>query len=347
MSSVALREANFQSLLHTYYTTTSAQQSLAQISGYIQAHQTYTLEKLLRNHRLPGNGVPEGPEADGRAAFDKLLKCCSVMEIAVQAGFIPPFDGVNTVQGDWAASIRQILENDLATKYYVDYYPEKNPQLLRYRLEGMSTPSQTDPTAEDISLIMRFLELDAQFIGFLEDGAGHFFLRFLDDWSEWHPESGRSYRLADIIDIISDPEQFTGILLQPVEPEDPRSSAVYGFVFFLSFSSDLLKLLETLPSQSLLQSAIWYHYGYWFRVLGVHLQAQLSEALNQFLSWTLTLQKNPADCIDPEVDLAFLSGEIQSYVDETQKLIETLVSSKYSDAVDNELLRLASAQSTS
>jgi hypothetical protein len=346
MSSVALREANFQSLLHSYYTTTSASKSLKQISGLLHHHKAYTLERLLRDHRIRGNGVPKGPEADDRAAFDKLLKCCSVMEIAVQAGFVPSFDGANPVQRDWAASIRQILENDLVKRYYCEYYPEKNPQLLRYRLECLSAPSQTVPTAESIALIMRFIELDARFIGFLEDGAGHFFLRLLDDWSDVDPESGKSYRFGDIVDIISDPEQFTGILLQPVEPGDPRSSAVYGFVFFLSFASDLVKLLEMFPSQSLLQSAIWHHYGYWFRVLGVHLKSKLSEALNQFLSCTLKLQQNPTDGIDPDVDLDFLSGEIQNYVDETQKVIETLVSAKYSESVDNELLRLASSQST-
>lgn len=88
--SVNLKQATYESLLSTYFSQTSAADVAERLDALIRADKRYTLDRLLRDHRIRGQGVPHGPESEDRAATDQLLKSCSALEIASQAGVIPP-----------------------------------------------------------------------------------------------------------------------------------------------------------------------------------------------------------------------------------------------------------------
>jgi hypothetical protein len=276
--SVDLKQATYENLLSTYYYQTYAKSAAQQLDKLIQDNKRYTLDRLLRDHRPHGQGVPEGPESEGREALDQMLKCCSVLEIASQASVIPA-----RIDSDFADQITRILRDPSVRKYYEAFYPECNPQLFLLRLQGQEDARLKADEPQCRALFYRFIELDLRFMHGLESGPNARFLRLLDDWSFLY--AGNSYDFNSIAEIIAKPEDFVSIIATPVDAEDPRSSGIHGFVAFLAFATDLDLLLSDLAEYPMLKSCIWHHYGYWLDALSKDFERRIGKAIKGFLDW--------------------------------------------------------------
>ncbi len=329
--SIDIKQATLESLLATYFFRTSAESAVRKLHELIASNQRFTLDRLLRDHRLRGNGVMEGPESEGRAGTDRLLKCCSVLEIASQAGAI-----LSQYEQEWRLQLLTVLTDSSVRRYYEDFYPEVNPQLFLLRLLGVNSPTIAYDDASSWALFNRFLELDSRFVADLEEGPRSLFLQLLDDWSILY--RGEGYRFDVIEETVANPEKFMDIITSPVVPDDPRSSGLHGFVAFLAFSIDLQSLLLDAAAYPLLQSCIWHHYGYWFDNLSDELGDKVSLAVSHFLAW------HPPDNLILEAGETSTDAQqkaitqIHDFVARTQRVLLQLFSSDFRQPALNALI---------
>ncbi len=301
-----LQLANFQDLLATYYYGTAAHEAAKCLDDLIKGQQDLGLGTLLRDYRE--KGITSTDEIRLRSAIDRLMNCCSVMEIASLAGFVQGLQ-----RTDFGIQMRSILENRHVRQYYEEFYPIKLPQLFRYRLKGTNQSIEMADPSESHARILSFLNLDRHFSENIED---RYFLRMLDSFTI------EGYRFGDIVDVIGHREEFIRYLLLAPEDRDPLSSALYEFSLFMEFCFDLERLLSNAESRSLLQSAMWNHYGYWFDILGNELNERLGSALSQFLEWK------------PKKGDVHGTSEIQTYVSKARAMLDTLTCRRFTEPVD-------------
>lgn len=308
-----LQQANFEDLLTTYYHSTAAHEAADYLHNLIQCKQHLQLSTLLRDYRE--RAITAQKEIRLRAATDQLMNCCSVMEIASLTGFVPELQ-----QTSFGMVIQPILENSDVRRYYEEYYPTKLPQLFRYRLAGINRETETIDHTDLTGNILAFLELDRHFMEKLDDGI---LLRMLDSFTIG------GYMFSDVVKFVGRPEEFiNGLLLAPQE-RNVLSRALIEFSLFMQFCFDLRQLLEHVKSQQLLQSAIWYHYSYWFDIIGHELSKQLNKAVLQFLQWKL------------KGDDENTVKAVQTYVREARTVLEELTSRRFAEPVDALLKRVS------
>jgi hypothetical protein len=337
--SVNLKQATYESLLSTYFHQTSAVAAAQKLDNLIQTNQRFTLDRLLRDHRIRGQSVPVGPESEGRAATDQLLKCCSALEIACQARVIPA-----CIDADFAGQMARILSDASVRKYFEVFYPERNPQLFLLRLQGKAVDRGEADEAQCRSLFNRFIELDLRFMHDIESGPNALFLRLLDDWSWLY--AGIGYKFDSIIKIISNPEDFVSIIATPVVSDDPRSSGIHGFVAFLTFATDLDSLLSDLAGYPMLQSCIWHHYGYWFDTISEDFDQKIGKAINSFLGWQPTAEMPLESSNRSSEALVEVIEEIKDFVRVTMQVLDRLIAPTFRKPVELALEAKMSSQST-
>jgi hypothetical protein len=199
------------------------------------------------------------------------------------------------------AVILPILTDPCVRNYYEEYYPTKLPELLRHRLTGYSNKILSDSTKE----IMAFLELDARFAETLEDST---LLRLLDSFTIG------GYRFSDITQIMADPDRFASTIWVAPEKRNVPSRALNELSLFMQFCFDLNHLLNR-TSNSLLRSAIWNQYSYWFAIIGPGLRDDLGQALDRFAAWKPTSDSNGE-----------ATKAVQSYVSAARVVLGTRVS---------------------
>ena len=310
---VNLQWANFEDLLASYYHRTAAHEAAEHLGDLIRGHQPLQVATLLRDYR--DRAITSPNEIRLRAATDRLMTCCSVMEIASLTDFVPDLR-----QTAFATEILPILENKHVRRYYEEFYPTKLPRLFRCRLTGAnSSIDHLDDTASSGS-VMAFLDLDRRFMEKLDDG---YLLRMLDSFTI------QGYWFSDVVEIIDKPQEFINHLLLAPKERDARSQALTEFSLFMQFCFDLRELLSQLESQPLPQSAIWNHYSYWFDIIGEKLRDQLGDALSRFLEWKPVGEDKDA------------AKAVQTYVSDARAVLTVLTSRKFAGPVDDLLRRVS------
>jgi hypothetical protein len=317
----SIQFANFENLLAVYYNGTAADKAAYHLDTLIFKNQQEQIATLLRDHRKEKISSPN--EISLRAATDRLMKCYSIMEIASLTNFIPEIQST-----DFGLQALAILEHEDVRRYYENFYPEKNTQLFRYRLEGVNCvvgekigSNFSDYDYENPNQIfMAFMSLDNGFMETLDDG---YLLRMLDSFKI------DKYRFSDVVELISNPNDFINcLLIAPIE-HDVMSKTLLELGLFIQFCFDLQQLLLKSQSYSLIQSAIWNHYGYWFNIIGEELSNQLGKALSKFLEW------QPMENKDVTVK------DIQDYVHKANTVLKFLTTSmNFARPIDN-LLKIA------
>lgn len=302
--------ANFEDLLAFYYYGTSAHEAASYLTELIRRERHDELRTLLRDYRE--RAITSSREIELRAATDRLLSCCSIMEIASLSDFVAELQ-----ETDFASEMRIVLEDRYVRRYYQEYYPTKLPQLFRYRLMGSNRA--VEPAEQATSNILEFLDLDRRFSEKLED---RYLLRMLDSFKI------EGYWFSDVVEIVGRPEEFINRLLLPSEERDVVSEALNEFGLFMQFCFDFRRLL-TVVDQPLLRSVIWNHYSYWFDIIGDKLRRQLGDALERFLEWR------------PEGKESQAAEEIQEYVREGGAVLRVLTSREFAGPVDEFLERLS------
>ena len=301
-----LQWANFEDLLATYYHGTAAHEAASHLAALISRKREGELATLLRDYRE--KAITSPTEINLRAAIDRLMNCCSVIEIASLTSFVPELS-----QTSFAREMQPILDDRNVRRYYQEFYPTKLPQLFCYRLAGSNCSIEAAEQGVSFRNVMAFLDLDRRFSEKLDDG---YLLRMLDSFRI------QGYWFSDVVDIIGSPQGFINRLMLPPEERDARSQALTEFSLFMQFCFDFRLLLNWTESEPLLQSAMWNHYSYWFDIIGDKLRQQLGDALARFLEWT------PAGT-DQETAKA-----IQTYVREAEGVLRVLTSRQFAGPVD-------------
>jgi hypothetical protein len=308
-----IKEANFEDVIKIYYHGTDAHLAAERLTSLIEQKKHLPLATLLRDYRR--KAIVSPTEIKLRSAIDRLMNCCSILEITSLTGFVLEIQETN-----FGLFLRSILDNNHVRRYYEEFYPTKLPQLLRFRLAGANRViEKSDGTSRNGS-ISAFLDLDRRFMENLEDGL---LLRMLDSFTI------RGYRFDDLVQIIGKPEEFIQRLLVAPEQRDIPSRALYEFSLFMQFCFDLRDLLVRANSQPLLQSAMWNHYGYWFDIIGEELNVQLGRALLEFQKW------------EPRAEDKDAARAVQTYVSEATIVLRTLTSRKFAEPVDMLLRKIS------
>lgn len=300
-----IQRANFEDLLSAYYYGTDAHKAVEYIGSLMQSSKHMQLATLLRDHRI--RPIYSIREIEMRAATDRLMNCCSIMEIASLAGFIPPFK-----TSEFATTVQPILQDKHVRRYYEEFYPTILPKLLRYRLEGKNC--ETKASSHTNATFRVFLGIDRVFMEKLDDGI---LLHMLDSFTI------QGYRFDDVVDIIGDPQEFTRRLLLPPDQRDIPSMALAELSLFMEFCFDLHRLLKSAKTERLLQSALWRHYAYWFDIIGEKLGQHLGDALSQFLHWK------------PQGGSENGVKAIREYVDEARFVLKDLCSQLFAGPIDD------------
>lgn len=300
--------ANLEDLLQRYYSKTPAKKAEKHLNNLIEMGKHLELANLLRDYRQRAVYSPEQIEL--RSATDSLLNCCSALEIASIAGFIPDV----TTTG-FAKTVRPILQNKTVRRYYEEYYPTKLPQLFRYRLTGIYSAAEA-VSDQDVAKLVAFFDLDRRFV---ENLDGTELLLLLDSFAI------EGIDFDDVVEALRTPQAFIDHLLHPPKKRDVLSRAINQLGVFVQFCFDLRLLLTELDSRELLQSAAWHHYSYWFDIIGEELDAKLGRALCRFCEW---------QPIETDQDQARKAQEdVQAYVREAQNVLRELTSGKYATPV--------------
>lgn len=268
-----LQRANLEDLLAQYYWNSPAHTAAVVLGSWVRDGKDSVLATVLRDYRAAP--ITSYKEIELRAATDRLLTLCSVLEISSIARFVLDLRAPELQTSELRATLQPILENRHVRRYYEDFYPTRLPRLFRWRLAGAHDSAESLRNGES-AVMLSFLSLDHRFLDELEDRV---FLRMLDSFLI----DGVGFR--DLVSLIGSPQDFIDHLLAAPEERDVLSEATSQFSTFMEFCFDLRKLLAQTESAPLLQSAIWSHYGYWFDILGDELNEELGHALSAFLMW--------------------------------------------------------------
>jgi tetratricopeptide (TPR) repeat protein len=309
-----LQGVNFEDLKSDYFERTGGKEALKFFVEVTKTWKPMQLGRLLRYHSPVG--VYEDEEKKRRGEMDDLLNGCSVVEIAVQIGFIAPPDG----QEFWLA-LRQILENRQVEKFFAKHYPLPLPQLMQLRLKGANL-NCLRPTADRTASFMEFLALDQRFQRNHNnnDLDQVMFLDLLDDFYV------EDYDFDSFVRDLKQPSKLVQAVLLPPAKRNFSQRMLNEFTLFIQFCFDLYAVLSRLNNQPLLQSAIWSHYSYWFQIIGEELHEQLGKALEKFLDWK------------PPTGNRETASQIQQYVREAGAVLSDLTSQRYAGPIQ-EILR--------
>ncbi|HSE65476.1 MAG TPA: hypothetical protein VLB12_00725, partial [Gemmatimonadales bacterium] len=262
-----LQQHNLRDLLQLYYDDTAAPRAIDLLD--LLERQTYPrdLEVVLRDHRT--RAITDPQEILDRAAFDDLLSCCSVLEVATQVEYVGP------LEGDFRAQLTRILERREVRSYYESHYPLLLPQLFRDRLEGIGS-IQVHRGPRQVAALQRILELDTRFI---RNPEVQVFLALADDFQV------RGYTREDLLQVVSEPAQLAERLARPPAQRDRLDDALRGLRGFLFLSDGLYRALKTLDGDSLFQSTLWHLFGYWFSERSGAVVPSVLEILDRFDAW--------------------------------------------------------------
>lgn len=306
-----LQIANLQNLLNARFTGNWNPVAERRLLQAISTGDDRFLTRMLRSHRMGSVSDPE--EIEFRAAIDGFLSFCGVLEIAAMSGFIE----LPTSNLVWKPHFGAALENEHLRRYYEDIYPTPLPQLLRLRLEGTNAIVRNAPS----NVVLAFLQLNDQFLERLE---GCVLLRMLDSFTI------KGKRFGDVVDLVEDPRAFVNAMLAAPTERDVTGRALHDFSALMQFCFDLHATLLQRIEDELLRSAVWYQYGYWFRILGAEFRANLGKAVSKFRNWDIEALGGDHDA----------RATVRQYVQDAIGLLDNLTSPDFADPIDSLLQEL-------
>lgn len=307
-----IKQANYEELIATYYEESDAKSVVVELAKLIDEGDENKINWLLRDYHVAA--VVDKSEILFRRRADKFMKCCSVIEVAALADFIP-----DVATSEFAGEIKDVLLHQSVKPYYTEFYPEYLPQELSKRMEGVYNITEDISDAEAYRIMLSFLELDQHFE---ENLANGYLLRLLDSFTitKKRRSTGvkETVRFKDLVALMHSPQKFIDSLFMDVRKQGVLEKAVNEFSLFIQFCFDLTDLLKLCDNYPLIQRAIWSCYSYWFGILGEKLEAKLGKALDGFLSWV------PPGDLEINADEAI--ADIQKYVGEARSVLVGLVS---------------------
>jgi hypothetical protein len=232
---------NYSDLVRLYYRTTQAP-----LAVKLYKERGRNLAVVLRDHRQ--RPIVRADEIEWREAFDHLMACYAMLELALQAGYI------TTLSPSMRRDALAILEDRRVRPFYETHYPLLLPQLLRIRLAGgRAHPAHGGP--RQLAALQRTIELDRRLLARPEVGA---FLTLADDFLV------DGFDRSDLVDAVRDPASLVDHLTRRGRRQTFLDQAVLGLLQFLHLCEGLQHVLQSVEGDAEFQSGIWHIFGYWF-----------------------------------------------------------------------------------
>ncbi|HWY37721.1 MAG TPA: hypothetical protein VNY73_04130 [Bacteroidia bacterium] len=239
-------QRNLLSLTAEFYHSGKTKRGAQNITAHINSNRISELEYLLRYH----DPIPVyGAELIHRFEIDSLIEFYNILLIAALAGYISPdFDPRLNEE------IKKILGHPSVRPYYEKHYPYVMPSLtLNYVNSGNRAINQEMNTTtigafNDFIILNRMLKRDKD----LER-----FMGMLDYVSYGNDD------LDDVIEVLASEKKLSKILSDK-RKDDGLNQAIWGFIKYTGFLSQMRQLLEDTKEYNLLQSSIWLFHGYYF-----------------------------------------------------------------------------------
>lgn len=311
-----IQAANFDDILSYYFYATDANEALDVLQRKIERGKEKWLKRMLRDYRE--DPIYDPDEVAFRDGVDALLTFCNVVEYAATGRLI---NMQPSRHWSWLP-LSGVLRNVHVRKYYRDFYPDRLPQLLLYRIDGKHEAVE-EPGAENHC--RRFLTLDWQFEKKHRSG---YLLKLLDDFTI------EDIRFSDVTERFEAPDGVIKSLLRPYDKKKAIDEAVIEFSQFLSFCGVLNQELEDTTGFPLLQAEAWSRYAYWFEIIEPKMNRRLGRTLNKFVTW-----KPPQGGQEAE-------KEIQDFVATAKSNLQKLFSREYSSRINTILTTLDSSQTS-
>jgi hypothetical protein len=313
--SADIQRQNSEHLIQLYYQRTTAPAAVALYADILSGERQAELGTILRDHRDRPIGSAE--EIAWRNAFDELMTCYSVLELAMQAGYITDFGP--TLRRDAS----QILEDRCVREFYEDHYPLLLPQLFRDRLSRRIV-CQTHLGPRQLAALQRAIELERRLLQHPEVQA---FLMLADDFVV------EGFWRSHLLDAVSDAEKLEQHLTRRGENQTFLDRAVGGLRRFLYLCDGLQRLLLSVEGDAIFQSGLWHLFGYWFSDRREAVVPTLLRMIEQIEEWS------PPDLSDDEmVD--------QVRMEDLRADINALASGRYGVALREAFIKPPEAMAT-
>ncbi|HMP72081.1 MAG TPA: hypothetical protein PKE55_02350 [Kiritimatiellia bacterium] len=300
-----VQETNFDDILSFYFYGTDARKAMGELERKINAGQEAWLKRMLRDYREDPVYNPD--EIAFRDSVDDLMTFCNVIEYAATGRLI----GMQP-SSKWSwAPLAKILRNIHVQKYYMNFYPDRLPQLLLKRLDGEYEAVDGEGVEKHC---LKFMELDRQFVRHHRSGC---LLKLLDDFTIG------GVRFSDVTSKFETPDSVLESLLKADSEKDVVDEAMSEFGQFLSFCGVLVAGLDQAEKYPLLQAEAWARYAYWFEIIELKMKRRLGRTLDKFVAWKAPGGKENA------------VKEIQEFVVATKTTLNKLFSNDYGTRIDS------------
>jgi predicted TIM-barrel fold metal-dependent hydrolase len=314
-----LGAANFADLEDLYFRETGAPTAIAEFNRIRNGTSQRELSVLLRDHTC--RDITSTAEVQLRDAFDDLIACYGIMEIACTLGY------VGELPEPFVRTARRVLDDGDVRAYYEVHYPLLLPQLFRRRVAGERT-FVLPADAVDLPALMRFFDLSAAVESSIET---EHFLGMLDGYVYGNEET--EYGLGDLFAVLRRPDVLARRLARSERQRNALDLAVLGFRRYLRFCRGLDELLAGLAHSPVQQSLLWHHHAYWFECVRDEAGEHLHHALRQLAHW----EAPPTTGAGADAEVAAPEGEASN--DEEN---DTATRDTVADAPDSSTRTLAS-----
>jgi hypothetical protein len=248
------RIRNMHSLRAEFFVNGKPSEGYKHLHTMVKKNEFNKIDYLLRYHKP--NGV-YGYELQIRFHIDALIEYYNLLLVGVMAGYIPP--ELDAPERD---DILMLLGNRAVQPYYMERYSYPMTALT---LKYVQKQEWTKVEATDVSitvfneLIMlnRQLRTDKDIIRFT--GMLDFVVY-------------KSVSLKDVLKVLSSEKRLSAVLSSK-KTNRPLHSAVWGFMKYTAFMSQMRQVLEETRGQPLLQSAVWLYHGYYFEQMNNQMSA--------------------------------------------------------------------------
>jgi hypothetical protein len=293
---------NHADLIGLYYHGTEAPVAVTLFEAIAAGKRPLQLKRILRDHRE--ESITDADEMDWREAFDHLLSFYSVLELALQVGYI------DAVAPAMARQALRILDDPWVRDYYERHYPLFLPQLLRQRLAG-GRFYRAHRGPRQVAALQRAIELEHRLLRHPEVQV---FLALADDFYL------DGYGRADLLDAVENPQKLMTLLTGRGRTRSLLGEAMGGLRRFLFLCDGLHRVLQSVEGDPVFQSGIWHLFGYWFAERREEVVPCLRELLEQIDRWPALSVKGAA------LPASRRSSELRASID-------ALASGRYGEAL--------------
>lgn len=253
-------ERNLDSLIAEFRNKGKAARGLKNINRFISKKQKKSLANLLRFHFPKG---VYGEELVQRFEIDSLIEFYNLLMIAAFAGYVP-----ENLNEKLKNEIVETLGHDSVRPYYEKHYEYKMTEFtLEYAKKNK--PFKQEANVLTLSVFNEFVSLNRML---KKDRDLERFLGMLD-YVSYGDDS-----IEEVIEILSSYQKLNKTFITKNKTE--AQSAVWGFVKYTAFLSQLRELLQACEKHTLLQSSLWMFHGYYFDRMNSEMKDFFNKAFN-------------------------------------------------------------------